>query len=153
MIGTSIIHQICSVQSDLQLISKLEALSDNLSLSPRNGDDPQHSQVTMVANVPVFTLANGVAKGNVVKMPGIGIRYICCMVLHSRLNWTRLTLLCSCWIGTPGGAERVEVMVKMALKVCPVVLMAVVRAHSNGMHRNRTVTDTSTRYIRQVYSV
>jgi len=49
----------------------------------------------MAANVPVFTLANGVAKGSVVKMPSIGI---------------------GCWMGIPGGAERVEVMVKLALK-------------------------------------
>ncbi|KLO17099.1 Aldo/keto reductase [Schizopora paradoxa] len=49
----------------------------------------------MAVNVPVYTLTNGVAKGSTVKLPSIGI---------------------GCWMGMPGGAERVELMVKMALK-------------------------------------
>jgi len=49
----------------------------------------------MATNVPSFTLTNGVAKGSVVKIPSIGI---------------------GCWMGVPGGAERAEVMVTLALK-------------------------------------
>jgi len=49
----------------------------------------------MAVNVPIFTLTNGVAKGTIVRMPSIGI---------------------GCWMGMPGGGERAEGMVTLALK-------------------------------------
>ncbi len=58
-------------------------------------------------------------------------------------------------MGIPGGAERVEVMVKLALKVCLIVFVAVVRL-SHGcvaLPDDRMVTDISTRYVLQVLFV
>lgn len=52
----------------------------------------------MAVSVPFFTLKNGVLPGQQVKIPSVGL---------------------GCWMGEPGGGERVEEMVKTSLKVCP----------------------------------
>ncbi len=70
--------------------------SSPLSTTSSKEDDQQHRQVTMAASVPVFTLTNGVAKGSVVKMPGIGIG---CVASSSVRVWIGLDWLCSAVVG------------------------------------------------------
>ncbi len=108
----------------------------------------------MAANVPVFTLANGVAKGSVVKMPSIGIGYVLRISgSHTLRVGMGPTLSCRCWMGIPGGAERVEVMVKLALKVCLVVFVGcrvMYLMDCIALSDDRMVIDTLTRYVHQV---
>ena len=74
----------------------------------------------MAETIPFFTLTNGTEGNKLVYVPSVGIGYVMLEGGWEPMMSSRADFFCRCWMGHPGGDERVENMLKTALKVCSI---------------------------------